>query len=786
MNMKLNDRFADGSGSSSRTLTLVMFGYNHEALCALAEADTEFCVIVVEERSLYEKKGLEKRSADPRIRSVLSRWEWCEYQNNSDAAVECIRELLKDTHVDGIVPGLEYAVGAANAAARAVGLPHAGEDAPLRDKIAFRRRVGGVQWTEIKSESDIFEPPCVIKPANRQASLGVSIIRSSEEVSSAWTHTSTAREPRQEAGRPWDTRYICESLLEGDESSAECLVVDGDVVFLNITSKETSGAVELGHEVGQHNPGVEEAMRDLVSKLGVQTALLHAEFKGTTPIECAGRPPGDRIMLLIDRAWGVNLYEQWARAMCQYAVSVPQQPSSSAAIRFIHAPRGLVRSVEDPTGHCVITVEPNTWVSEPACSWDRVGFVEADTHADAVRHASQVRFKMANDVVLYLNHRRTAAEWTPAFEASDGAVLLTDKEVRPAGIVETVQLDTNDHDAVIAAVDELSSRYDIRGVVTFSDRDVETVSLLADKLDLPAPSQTAALKARNKFEMRKAVQSIAPQMVPSFSFIEPGDNAQSVMEGAGITVPCVVKPVDASGSRGFSLCHTAEEVSAAVSRWGGPMVVEELLTGSEHSAEGYVYEGEVHLIGVTDKTTTPEFRLEIGQVFPSAVEGIQDAVKPLLQATIKALGINNCAFHMEFFFDARTSTVKLVEIAARPGGDYIASHLVPQVTGVSFARDLVRIATGQRPSFAVPRDGYVAATFKLHTEKEGVLKSMGQLPTAPIVVESQQHVHVGDLIRQPPADTLSSILAEVVVVAASRREIEAFESRLREVEVVVE
>ena len=216
------------------------------------------------------------------------------------------------------------------------------------------------------------------------------------------------------------------------------------------------------------------------------------------------------------------------------------------------------------------------------------------------------------------------------------------------------------------------------------------------------------------------------------------------------------------------------------------MVVEELLTGSEHSAEGYVYEGDVHLIGVTDKTTTAKFRLEIGQVFPSAVEGIQDAVKPLLQATIKALGINNCAFHMEFFFDARTSTVKLVEIAARPGGDYIASHLVPQVTGVSFARDLVRIATGQRPSFAVPRDGYVAATLKLHTEKEGILKSMGQLPTAPIVVESQQHVHVGDVITQPPADTLSSILAEVVVVASSRREIEAFESRLRDVEVVVE
>lgn len=41
MNMKLNERFADGSGSSPRTLTLVMFGYNHEALCALAEADVD-------------------------------------------------------------------------------------------------------------------------------------------------------------------------------------------------------------------------------------------------------------------------------------------------------------------------------------------------------------------------------------------------------------------------------------------------------------------------------------------------------------------------------------------------------------------------------------------------------------------------------------------------------------------------------------------------------------------------------------------------------------------------
>lgn len=79
MNMKLNECFVDGFGSFFWMLMLVMFGYNYEVFCVFVEVDIEFCVIVVEECLLYEKKGFEKWFVDFWIWFVFLWWEWCEY-----------------------------------------------------------------------------------------------------------------------------------------------------------------------------------------------------------------------------------------------------------------------------------------------------------------------------------------------------------------------------------------------------------------------------------------------------------------------------------------------------------------------------------------------------------------------------------------------------------------------------------------------------------------------------------------------------------------------------------
>lgn len=760
-------------GEAGPELTIVMFGYNHEAIAALE--GTGVSVIVAEEPTLYAAKGLAARSA---ALSNILRWHWCEYQRGTADAVRVLAEIMATTHVDGVVPGLEYAVEAANAAAESQGLKFAGSGvaATLTSKIRLRERVGGVEWRQVYREEDLLDPPFVLKPADRQASVGVSIVRTEAEKAGAWEATVTAEEPRQLAGRDWERTFICERLLEGQEKSVECLMVDGTPVFTNVTFKETSGAVELGHIVADDDPELVAAMHALMRDLGVETGLFHAEFKGDTLIECAGRPPGDRIAMLVSAAWNINLYLQWVYALCGREVTVPATPRTRAAIRFLYPPAGVLHQVADPSGRAVISVKPGQLLHPVRSSWDRAGYVEGTDVAAVVRDASQVSFDVSDEVLLIVGHRRSPVEYRPIFQAARGAVIITDAPDMPADIpvVEKLVPETYDLASVLPMVHELATRYQIAGVATFGDRDVEMAAAIAAELGLPGPSPEAAWKARNKLAMRNAVAAVDPTLVPRFRQVTTEEELAAAQE---MCLPLVLKPVDASGSKGVSICDTWEEVQAAWDAWPGPMMVEEVLTGTEHSVEGYVVQGRVHIIGVTDKTTTDRHRLEIGQRFPSAIPNACEIVAPLVAATVAATGIDNCAFHLECFIN--DGSAKLVEIAARSGGDYIASHLVPSVTGQSFQGDVLKIVAGRRPSFATPRAGYVAATLKLHTEGQGTLTRFDPLPESPIVVSAQRLREVGDTIVQPPADTLSSILAEVIVVAATAKEIDAFEQQLR-------
>ncbi len=119
---------------------------------------------------------------------------------------------------------------------------------------------------------------------------------------------------------------------------------------------------------------------------------------------------------------------------------------------------------------------------------------------------------MADPVVLYLNLRRTHLEHGAALEAAHrqgyGVVLIADSVPPglPRGIVRAVhQVDTYDAAAVDAAVTEICAEHELAGVMTWSDRDVESVSRIAARSGLPAPSPEAARIARNKYLMREAL-----------------------------------------------------------------------------------------------------------------------------------------------------------------------------------------------------------------------------------------------------------------------------------------
>lgn len=305
---------------------VLMMGWNQDWLTALDELLPTSSVVVVEEPDVYEGKLIASRYGAHRVvREVLL----AEYQQ-SDGFLAAVTQLHARDPVRCVLPAREYSVEAVAAAAEALGLPGAGVCASLvfRDKLdqlaaCQRAGIAVPPFAEVTDARGVAafaaQGPCVLKPANRQASLGVVILRPGDSPERAWRDCVTADEGTQLAHRSLRSRYLVERYVPGPEYSVEALVVGGEIVFSNVTLKRVLPGrhpLESGHVVpAPDDPGVARLpalMQDLVRAVGFGTGLLHGEWivcDGTPVfVECAARPAGDWIFDLIELVMGVNLY----------------------------------------------------------------------------------------------------------------------------------------------------------------------------------------------------------------------------------------------------------------------------------------------------------------------------------------------------------------------------------------------------------------------------------------------------------------------------------------------
>jgi biotin carboxylase len=383
-------------------MRVLLIGYNDGVLTALDRVHPDIDVIVLEEPDLWENKKLAAKAA---THPCLSEVRFGRYQQD-EHFLQTVADLRG---IDAVAPGLEYAVTAAAQAAQVLGPPGAGTAAAaiLRDKLLLRQATSaagmpGPAFREITSAADIAAfaggRPCVVKPAGRQASLGVLLLDAGADPVAAWRECCQADEGNQLAQRPMTWRYLAEERMYGPEFSTECLVAAGQVLFLNLTAKRTASGrnpVELGHVVpasvadgGSPQPW-RRAVEQLVEAVGFGTGILHAEWvraaDGIRLIECAGRPPGDKIMELVDLAYGVNITEAWIRLLANQKISPPVEPLGAASVRFVTTAAGPISAIdgvdaarEAPGVQRVdIVRRPGDHIHDLRSSWDRIGSVIA-------------------------------------------------------------------------------------------------------------------------------------------------------------------------------------------------------------------------------------------------------------------------------------------------------------------------------------------------------------------------------------------------------------------------
>lgn len=326
-------------------------------------------------------------------------------------------------------------------------------------------------------------------------------------------------------------------------------------------------------------------------------------------------------------------------------------------------------------------------------------------------------------------------------------VLLTSSPQRYAGLADTgaevIECPTDDPVAVSAAVDRLATAAPLAGITTTSEYSLVATAELADGHRMLGNTVAALRICRNKAATRQALTDAGLRqprfVVADGSFAEISDAVLADAVGE-IGLPCVVKPLEDSGSHHVRLCtdlaavrrQVDEIVATRVNVRGQPTpqaaLIEQHLDGQEISVEMVSVDGTAQCVGITAKTVqgSPHF-VEVRHIFPAPLPvHISAAAVGSARDVLAASGFRLGAAHLEFKLTA--DGPMLVEINARLAGGMIPD-LIRLATGIDMVEQQLRCAIGLPVQLSPTRDR-VAGIHFLTVPQAGLLAGIDGIADA--------------------------------------------------------
>lgn len=295
-------------------------------------------------------------------------------------------------------------------------------------------------------------------------------------------------------------------------------------------------------------------------------------------------------------------------------------------------------------------------------------------------------------------------------------------------------ISTVDKDAILKACQEEK----VDGITTIAS-DVATlaVNYVAEKMGLVGNPDKYSQTATNKYLMRQCfIEHNVPS--PKFALVDDDDHYQIT----GFKFPLIVKPTDRSGSRGVEKVLDPVQLEEAISRarkesFEHKAVIEEFVTGREISVESISYQGKHHILQITDKVTTGSpFFVELEHHQPSSLpEDVKQRVREIVLGALDALHIKYGASHAELKI-TEDGDIRVIEIGARMGGDFIGSDLVKLSTGYDFLKGVIDVAFGEFEEPQITQSKYSGVYF-LCKETESILPIIQHWEKYPEIVRAE-------------------------------------------------
>lgn len=351
-----------------------------------------------------------------------------------------------------------------------------------------------------------------------------------------------------------------------------------------------------------------------------------------------------------------------------------------------------------------------------------------------------------------------------------------------------LEISTIDKEAVYKAALEYEPDYIITST---SDMPVRTVVWVNEKLGKATDiSYDGAICATNKVAMRKLMKEKGVP-IPSFYEIRSYEEFLNVIPK--MEDMFILKPADNAASRGVILVNKNdkpdyEELYLYCEHYSlsGSILVEEFMTGPEVSVESYSIDGVPHIITITDKMVTdvPYF-VELGHTEPCKLPQVaQEDIKKVATAAINAIGMLNGPTHTEI--KVTPNGAKLVEIAARLGGDFITSKLVPLSTGVDMIECYFASLLGER--VPLEKKFQKSSAIRFIQGKDGILKQINGIEKVKDidgVVEIEIYKNIGERVCK--AHSSNDRLGHIIIVGDTADEVEKVANKaISEIEIIVE
>ncbi len=344
---------------------------------------------------------------------------------------------------------------------------------------------------------------------------------------------------------------------------------------------------------------------------------------------------------------------------------------------------------------------------------------------------------------------------------------------------EYLDISTRDVDALVAS---LAGRTDLIGVMApCSDIAVPTQRALAERLGLPCGlTESVTYASVDKHYFRALCDRLE---VPAYRWVDGSDLAVLADRARDFRFPVVVKPADAQSGRGVTRCASYAEVEVALDEavrfsYGGTVLVEEEVLGTQCSCECVVVGGRVAFLALTERLLTPPPQaVTTGHVLPARLPAYTvERVTAIVDALCEEMGYFDGPINLDLVIDG-AGTPYVIEMGARTGGDPLG-ELLRRCHGVDSVAASIEIAVG-RPVHIEPHPPRPVMAQVLTADRTGRLNAIECLDEAlaiPGVVDIALVATVGQTVQA--GTDMASKLGYAIIEGGSPEELLATADRL--------